>query len=88
MNLFMDDDGGYVAWLQQNPDGFVLNTERRPRAKYLRLHRADCHFITGRPSNGESWTTHYIKVCGRRDELETWAMMETSGDVWSCPRCT
>jgi hypothetical protein len=27
---FMDNDKGYVAWLAEHPDGFVLNCERPP----------------------------------------------------------
>jgi hypothetical protein len=28
MQRFVDDDGGYVDWLDHHPDGFVINTGR------------------------------------------------------------
>ncbi len=31
---FMDNDKGYVAWLAEHPDGFVLNCDRQPRPSY------------------------------------------------------
>jgi hypothetical protein len=43
---FMDNDQGYVAWLADHPDGFVLNCERPPRPSYLTLHRATCWTIS------------------------------------------
>ena len=44
---FVDDDQGYRLWVENNPDGYVLNTERIAKAGYLVLHGAECSFITG-----------------------------------------
>jgi hypothetical protein len=85
--VFRDADVDYLAWVEGHPDGFVLNTYRSPRANYLRLHRARCRMITGRPPNGRRWTATYIKVCGTRDEVVNWAMRRTGGGVWDCPVC-
>lgn len=42
---FQDDDSGFFAWLQSNPDGYFINSERNPKPNYLVLHRASCpHF--------------------------------------------
>jgi hypothetical protein len=68
--VFQDDDAGYLAWVHQHPDGFVVNTERRPSPSYLMLHRADCAFIT-RPSEQGRWTVAYIKVCAA--EVADWS---------------
>jgi len=38
---FVNDDG-YLRWLAQNPDGFVVNSNRVPVSSYLILHRASC----------------------------------------------
>lgn len=87
MDRFVDDDPGYLRWLEQHADQFVLNTYRTPRPDYLRLHRADCGIISGTPANGEHWTHNYIKVCGSRGELEVWARQTVGGEPWPCPRC-
>ena len=47
---FIDDVAGYLAWVEQNPDGSVLNTYRTPTAGYLKLHRATCRTINDRPA--------------------------------------
>jgi len=36
---FVNDDG-YLRWLAQNPNGFVVNSNRVPVSSYLILHRA------------------------------------------------
>ena len=84
---FQDQDEAYLTWVAKNPDAFVLNTYRNPRANYLRLHRASCPRISGLPANGVHWTVDYIKVCGSRAELETWARVEVGGQPWECPTC-
>lgn len=87
MEQFVDDDAGYLGWLEKHPDSFVVNTYRRPRASYLRLHGASCRLITGTPANGSMWTRHYSKRCGTEAELRTWAKQEFGSDLWECPRC-
>ena len=84
---FNDDDDGYLAWLAQNPEGFVINTYRPPSPGYLRLHRAGCSTISGEPPNGKYWTRTSTKICGSRAELENWARNRIGGDVYYCPQC-
>ncbi|PKO21830.1 MAG: hypothetical protein CVU38_12630 [Chloroflexi bacterium HGW-Chloroflexi-1] len=79
MELFEDDDEGYLQWVETNPEGFVLNSERHPSARYLLLHRAICGTICTRKRTNYT-TTGYIKVCAsNKKELEAWAMPETGG---------
>jgi hypothetical protein len=70
---FVDDDAGYQDWLAGHSNGFVINTGRTPSAAYLMLHRAGCGTISGRPARGSTFTGDYSKVCGERDELESFA---------------
>jgi hypothetical protein len=63
VEIFRDDDEGYLTWLLEHPSGFVLNVARSPRPTYLILHRATCRTISGRPTRGGPWTRPYIKVC-------------------------
>lgn len=88
MQRFVDDDDGYVRWLAEHADEFVLNTERRPRPTYLVLHRAACPTIN-RPQRGVGhWTRDYIKFCGIRAELEALARQQIGGEPRGCGICS
>src|SRR4029077_20905558 len=39
---FRDDDAGFLRWREDNPDGFFLNTERKPRPGNITLHGSGC----------------------------------------------
>lgn len=86
MQRFVDDDGGYLDWLDHHPDGFVINTGRAPSAAYLMLHRASYGTITGAPARGITFTGEYAKVCGERDELEEFAR-RLGGRAHPCGLC-
>lgn len=74
VDQFVDDDAGYEAWLRKHPAGFVVNAWRVPDSSYLKLHRASCATINGRPTNGESWTTTTSKTCATTIAvLDAWA---------------
>jgi hypothetical protein len=87
MRRFIDDDTGYLDWISRNPDGFVVNTYRNPSPRYLALHRTTCRTITGSPARGRQWTADYIKVCGDRAELESWATTQLHGQLQPCRLC-
>ena len=62
MQQFSKDEAGYLNWIAENPDGFVLNIERSPRPEYLVLHRAICSSIA-RPRDDGAYTERgYQKV--------------------------
>lgn len=48
MQIFDYDDGSYLAWLVVHPDGFVVNSYRRPIPDYLILHRSTCKSVSHR----------------------------------------
>lgn len=86
VTVFRDDDEGFFDWLDIHPDGYFINSERRPRPTYLVLHRPGCRHFTRNPSN--HWTRDYIKICSsRRDDLEEWATGTVRGDVTLCSAC-
>lgn len=88
MEIFRDDDDGYLCWVADNPSGYVLNCERPPNRSYLMLHQASCHTISGVPPSGDKWTSDYIKVCSTdRGEIEAWAEKETGGTPQPCGTC-
>jgi hypothetical protein len=84
---FVDNDDGYLAWIAQHPEGFVLNTARTPNPNDLRLHRATCSTITILQPQARRWTGDYIKICGSRTELESWASDTVGGAVQPCRFC-
>lgn len=90
MPKFENDDIGYLQWLNKNPNGFVVNSYKKPSASYLMLHRATCPSITGKPANGKWWTKNYSKICSNNiKELENWARekFKSKGNFKPCQIC-
>ena len=88
VELFKDDDAGYLEWINSNTDGFVVNCNRQPNPNYLYLHLASCSTISGIPANGKSWTFDYIKVCSLdQKELEKWVQQQVGGKLKHCSTC-
>ncbi len=87
MIIFIDEDDAYLHWVDQNPAGFVVNSQRRPVSAYLLLHRATCSHISS--ATRTNWTTdQYIKICSADvDQLHAWAQCEVGGDLKPCSFC-
>jgi hypothetical protein len=73
MRQFVDDDSGYLSWIADHADSYVVNTTRSPSASYFMLHRANCWTITRLQPRAKTFTGDYSKVCGQRGELEAFA---------------
>ena len=84
---FVDDDEAYLRWLDENPTGYVVNSERKPTSNYLILHQAGCRHINS-PCKS-NWTTKgYIKTCSLDVvALEDWAQSTTGGTLKPCGAC-
>ena len=82
---FKDNDQGFLAWLEANSDGYVVNAERKPRPNNLVLHRPSCpHF---KSSSQLNWTKDYVKFCSpNRTDLEEW-VATFGGEVTRCQSC-
>lgn len=89
MQVFVDNDTGYVDWLARHPRGLVVNADRHPKPGYLVLHKATCPRIsrTSRPYG--AWTHRsYIKACSEQiADLEKWARDEAGGTLQPCGHC-
>jgi hypothetical protein len=87
LELFRDNDSGFFDWLDNNTDGFFINTERSPNPNYLVLHVVGgCGHFKGAPS--AHWTKDYVKLCSsNRDALESWAEETVGGEVTLCRDC-
>jgi len=62
MEKFTDDDAGYLRWIANHPNGFVLNIERGERPEYTVLHRATCPSISRNREDGAYTSRNYKKV--------------------------
>ena len=87
----MPDDDDYIKWIDENPNGFVLNIHRRKNPSNIhkshpRIHFANCHHLNDRP--GESTTEKYFKVCSNSiEELEQWSWIEYQKGLNPCKTC-
>ena len=88
MQLFQNDDVGYLTWKAENPLGFVLVSHNPPVGTYTTLHRADCGSLNPHDAASKNWTVLYIKACsGSRAELEQWAVTELAAVATPCGLC-
>ncbi len=92
LQTFDSDDTPFLEWMQRNPQGFVINPERRFASRYTMYHRAGCHHIStygaGHPEGGFT-QRQYIKVCTNNlQELLTWrAQHRSRADDIYCQTC-
>lgn len=88
VEIFRDDDAGYLAWLARHPEGYVLNAARSPRPNNLVLHRASCRTINGVPTRGGPWTGPYIKICADDPlRIAAWAGATVGAAPRPCGSC-
>lgn len=83
---FMDDNPGYLRWLDEHPNGYVLNIGKDPRADDQVLHRARCGAARG---TGRDWTGGmYMKLCSTRQEpLDAWSVRRVDIKPNRCRLC-
>jgi hypothetical protein len=73
VEVFEDDDPGFLGWRDSHPHGYVVNAYRNPTPDYLMLHRTSCPHLH-RPVAEGRWTRDFVKVCATRsDDLAAWA---------------
>ena len=63
---FIDNEGGYLKWLEDHSTGYVLNTYTSKNRNYMVLHGAWCQLVSdygksGKP--GRFTGPSYIKIC-------------------------
>jgi len=83
--VFNKDEQGYLTWISQHPNGYVLTTTRGISLDYLSLHRSTCRMISKRMSNmapGAFTERKYIKICAdTTDDLKKWINQQEQGDT-------
>jgi hypothetical protein len=85
---FLDDDAGYLTWVSDHSDGFVVNADRTLSPNSLMLHRARCACIGGPARKGRTRTGNYRKVCGADAErLLDWCRIDIGVEPATCGHC-
>ena len=75
--VFDSGDEPFLEWMENHPEGYVLNTRRSPKTTYVIFHRSTCSDVS-RIKTGEvgGFTERkYIKVCAEETEpLVEWIL--------------
>ena len=89
VELFVDNDDAYLAWLASNGDGWVVNARPSLDRRYLKLHSAQCFHINRPDGAPGAWTErNYVKVCGSTvPELESWLQARSGATPESSCYC-
>ncbi len=89
---FLDNEANYLNWIQQNPRGFVLHTERLRNPYYMILHRATCPIISEYPTRarpGYFTERDFVKVCSLSpDALRAWVRSHGRPDGSFSSQCS
>lgn len=88
VELFDDDEVGYLAWIHSNPDGFVANVDRALAfPQYPMVHSAR-HGLIKSPNIGGFTTGKYVKFCSTDfDALERYSMAQYGRALTRCAQC-
>jgi len=89
VQIYIDDNEGYLCWLEENAMGFIVNSYRHPTPDYLILHKATCGTIRHATRGEGNWTnTGFIKICSLdKTKLSEWAESQVRGDLKPCQIC-
>src|SRR5690242_10841897 len=94
VEVFEDDEAGYLGWLAQHPRGWLVDSSRLPRGGSVRLHRASCWTMSGIPAMGTSWAAGswtagtQTKACSTSvAALRRWASLTLRQDLATCGHC-
>ena len=86
----MPNDDNYIKWIDENPNGFVLNIDQTKDPSkiykdYPKIHFANCGQLNKRP---ERTTKKYFKVCSNSiEELEQWSWFKYQKGLTLCGTC-
>ncbi|WP_107825300.1 HNH endonuclease [Neisseria sicca] len=86
----MPNDDDYNKWIEENPNGFVLNIDQTKDPSkiykdYPKIHFANCGQLNKRPGRT---TKKYFKVCSNSiEELEQWSWFKYQKGLTLCGTC-
>ncbi|HVG57635.1 MAG TPA: HNH endonuclease [Hyalangium sp.] len=69
---FQNNEHGYLAWIEQHPHGFAVNTTKK--FSFCKIHRATCSYISTYTLNGPRkpggfTERQYIKLCSSNPKV-------------------
>ena len=86
----MPNDDEFIEWIDENPNGFILNI-LRPKIPskiykdFPKIHFANCSQLNKRPGRT---TGDYFKVCSNSiEELEQWSWFKYQKGLTPCGTC-
>ncbi len=86
-----EGDQAFFNWMNNNPNGYVLNTYRSSNASYVKVHESNCFHISGSTSEyrENAFTGQdYIKICSNDiDELSGWVQENRRRAIQSATLC-
>jgi hypothetical protein len=90
---FEPDDGKYLAWIHEHPDGFILTSSKSLYPPYTVIHRASCDKIKtlkGNAKPGGFTERDYIKVYATSvGVLKNWVHQKrVNGSSRECSKCS
>lgn len=86
----MPNDDEFIGWIDENPNGFVLNIDQTKDPSkiwkdYPKIHFANCSQLNKRPGRT---TGKYFKVCSNSiEELEQWSWTQYQQGLTPCGTC-
>ena len=86
----MPNDDDYIKWIDENPNGFVLNIDQTKDPSkiwkdYPKIHFANCSQLN---KTLERTTGKYFKVCSNSiEELEQWSWFKYQKGLTPCGTC-
>jgi hypothetical protein len=88
LEIFVNDEKGYLQWAAKNQHGFIVNADEPPTSlDYPMVHRVTHKAMTS-PKRQNYTTGRYFKVCSNdMRELETWAKRERGRSLNPCGIC-
>ncbi|GAB1406950.1 hypothetical protein MASR1M8_08690 [Thermomonas brevis] len=88
VELFDNDETGYLKWVQANPHGFVANIDRAVRVPHYPMVHAATHGSMSSAKIGNFTTSDYIKFCSTDlGALEQYSQIKFGRALTRCSQC-
>lgn len=88
VELFDNDEAGYLKWIQANPHGFVANVDRAGAVPQYPMVHAATHGSISSPKIGNFTTGAYVKLCCTDlAALEQYSQTKFGRTLTRCSQC-
>lgn len=88
VELFDNDEAGYLKWIQANPHGFVANVDRAGTVPQYPMVHVATHGSMSSPKIGNFTTGAYVKLCCTDlAALEQYSQTKFGRTLTRCSQC-